>query len=105
MYSPTAYYWGRYFSQFVITLVFPMIMWVVIFFGIGVSTAPENMALFIVTLYLNFYAAMNLGYAIGGLFESEEAAKQATSLSIVFCMLTGGAFSNSGTFPPYMKVL
>lgn len=42
MYSPTAYFLGRFLSNMIIQVAYPMIMILILFWNIGIVTTKEN---------------------------------------------------------------
>jgi ABC-type multidrug transport system permease subunit len=42
MYSPTAYFLGRFLSNLILQIFYPMIMIFVLFWGVGMETSWEN---------------------------------------------------------------
>lgn len=56
MYSPTAYFLGRYLSTLVIQLLYPLIMLTLLFWLIGIDTSFENLLWMICYGVLSNYA-------------------------------------------------
>jgi len=46
MYSPSAYFLGRYFSNILVQILYPMIMIIMLFWFIGIDTSSKNFLLF-----------------------------------------------------------
>jgi hypothetical protein len=42
MYSPTAYFLGRFLSNMIIQIFYPMIMILILFWNIGIDTSRDN---------------------------------------------------------------
>lgn len=42
MYSPTAYFLGRFLSNMIIQIFYPMIMILILFWNVGIDTSTDN---------------------------------------------------------------
>eukprot|EP00355_Strombidium_rassoulzadegani_P000908 CAMPEP_0168615028 /NCGR_PEP_ID=MMETSP0449_2-20121227/4289_1 /TAXON_ID=1082188 /ORGANISM="Strombidium rassoulzadegani, Strain ras09" /LENGTH=148 /DNA_ID=CAMNT_0008655747 /DNA_START=672 /DNA_END=1118 /DNA_ORIENTATION=+ len=103
MYTPTTYFWGRFCSNVLIQLFYPISAILVVFWGLSIDTSFENIALFVA-----YAVAMNIGMCAQGYFcgvvsDSEQIAQQTNTFIILLSMLTSGGLGNANAFPSYIK--
>jgi len=102
MYSSTVYFWGRFLSNAILQLFYPITSILFVFYGLDIDQSFSNLMMFI------FYAvALNLsmvaqGYFCGVLSDSEEVSKQVNTFIILLSMLTSGGLGNADAFPAYI---
>ena len=97
MYSPTAYFLGRYLSTLVIQLLYPLIMLTLLFWMIGIDTSFDNLLWMVCYGVLSNYAFCGQGYFMGILVLNEDAVKVVNFLVIMFWMTSNGVLANLQT--------
>ena len=105
MYTPTVYYWGRVLSSLMIQVCYPILLTLVIFFGLGAEMTFENFFLFLLMSIASNLVGCALAYMCGVCFNDlQSAMRTADFLMNLFACLSGG-FANAGTLPPFIKGL
>ena len=105
MYTPTPYLFGRMFSHVLLQIFSPILMSLILYFGLGADNTFENfMAFVLVALEVNLIGCF-VGYFCGVAFKSSDAARQTgTLLMIIFHLLSGG-LSNPAAVNPFINGL
>ena len=75
MYTPTAYFMGRYLSNLMLQTLYPIIMIVVMFWGVGIDTSLTNFSWMMIYGIISNYAFCSQGYFVGIAFDDEDACK------------------------------
>mmetsp|Transcript_416 Transcript_416/g.834 ORF Transcript_416/g.834 Transcript_416/m.834 type:complete len:133 (+) Transcript_416:1676-2074(+) len=94
MYTPTAYFLGRFISNMLIQLVYPLIMVLLVFWGLGIDTSQKNFWEIILFSFLGNFVFCAQGYTIGTLVDDEDACKIVNLLIVMVLLGTGGAIAN-----------
>ena len=75
MYTPTTYFWGRYLSNIILQIFYPLTTVIICFYGLSIDTSFENLGYFtLYALILNFTMCAQ-GYFCGCLSDNEEVSK------------------------------
>ena len=103
MYTPTTYYFGRFFSHMILQLFYPVSFVCIIFWGLEIDQSLENWLMFVL-----FAGVMNLtmnaqGYFCGVMTTDEQLAQQINTFMILLFMLTSGGLGNVDSFPSFIK--
>lgn len=100
MYTPTPYLFGRMFSHVMLQIFSPILMTIILFFGLGTAESTKVEAFFgfmICALEVNLIGCF-IGYFCGVAFKNSDAARQAGTLfMIVFHLLSGGLSNMAAT--------
>jgi hypothetical protein len=105
MYSPTAYFLGRFTSTLVIQLLFPLIMILLLFWFIGCDTSQENFWWMMAYGILSNFAFCGQGYFMGIIVMDEDAVKVCNLLVILLWMISNGVLANLESANWFIKVL
>lgn len=105
MYTPGSYFFGRFFSHLILQLYAPVLMSVIIFFCLGVGYEFTMFLEFLITCVEINLVGCTLGYMFGVAFNLDEAARQLSSLAIIFFHVVSGAFATVASFPGFIRIL
>ena len=97
MYTPSAYFLGRFFSHIILQVLSPIIMISILFWKIGIVTDQDNWLLFMAYGCLGNIIYVGQGYFIGIVFNEEATAKLVNLLVIMVMFCTNGVLCNTGT--------
>jgi ABC-2 type transporter len=100
MYTPTAYFWGRSLSGLLIQMCSPLIMTVIVFFGIGAPITAANLFNFLLTCIQIVLVGCSIGYMCGLLFDDDNAARGICMFITLIFMLVSGGLNNAANYPP-----
>lgn len=103
MYTPAAYYWGRFLSALILQLAYPLIFVLCVFFGLGIDESLANfLDMFFVACLLTFTMSAQ-GWFCGSLSDNEQVAQQTNTFIILIFMLTSGGLGSAASFPAFIK--
>ena len=105
MYTPTTYFLGRFLSNFILQLFYPVSFVLVVFWGLSIDTSFNNFIIFVFYAGLLNFVNVAQGYFCGVLSDNEEAAKQINTFAILLFMLTSGGLGNVDSFPTFIKYI
>lgn len=95
MYSVSAYFWAKIFSEFPSSLLTPTIFGGIIYYLIGFSQAEwYKFPLFLVILFLIYNASSGYALILGTIFSDKQLAVTLTPVLIIPFMLFAGFFVN-----------
>ena len=97
MYSPSAYFLGRFFSNVVISLLYPLVLITVMYPFIGIDTGIENILWLYAFGCLSNVVFCGQGYFIGIWIDNEDGCKTVNSLVAMCWMAANGVLSNLTT--------
>ena len=97
MYSPTAYFLGRFLSNIILQVMSPMIMISILFWNIGIETDKDNLLLFLAYGVIANCIFCGQGYFIGIVVSEESSAKLTNLLVIMVMFCANGVLCNTGT--------
>lgn len=105
MYSPTAYFLGRFISNMIVQIAYPTIMILIIFWNVGIDTSNQNLEwLFAFGLLGNFiYCAQ--GYFIGIVVNDPAAAKLTNLMVIMVMFTTNGVLCNMDSASAFISFI
>lgn len=75
MYSPSAYFFGRFLSNTLIQLYYPITMILVLFPGIGIDTSFQNVSMLMLYAIMLNMTMIAQGYFFGVLYDNVSVAK------------------------------
>lgn len=105
MYTTTTYFFGRFTSNTVLQLFYPISTVLVIFWGLSISTTLENLLMFIAYAVVLNLVMVAQGYFCGCLTDTDQVAQQFNTFLMLFFMLTSGGLANAGSFPAFINYL
>lgn len=103
MYTPTTYFLARYSSHMVLQVFYPLILLVVLFWGLSIDTSFHNFAMFFLDVVGLNFVMCSQGYFCGVLTDNENGAQQINTFAILLFMLTSGGLGNLATFPTFIE--
>lgn len=98
MYSSTAYFWARSLSGILVQLCQPIILSVIVFFGVGCS-ASEFPNFLLSTAQLTLVGCA-IGYMAGVLFDDDNVARGICMFLALIFMLVSGGLNSAANYPP-----
>lgn len=103
MYSVSAYFWAKIFSEFPSSLLTPTIFGGIIYYLIGFSQAEwYKFPLFLVILFLIYNASSGYALILGTIFSDKQLAVTLTPVLIIPFMLFAGFFVNQDNIPKFL---
>lgn len=105
MYSSSAYFLGRFWSNTILQLFYPISTVLVIFAGLKIDESFDNILLFILYAVILNLVMVAQGYFCGVCTDNDQAANQINTFLMLFFMLTSGGLANAGSFPSYIMAL
>ncbi len=100
MYSTPTYYLARLTSNLVLFAMYPVILWLLIYWSVGMSPDFSSTILTLVVLILAQFNGVALGFFCGSLLNIDYFARIFSQLMLNILMILGGSFINSASFPP-----
>lgn len=97
MYSPSAYFLGRYTSNLLLQTMYPIIMVVTIFWGIGINTSFENFRWMMAYGVISNYVFCSQGYFVGIAVDSEDGCKVVNMFIVLLFSTCNGVLANLKT--------
>lgn len=99
MYSPSAYFLGRFISNCLFQIIHPTIATLVMFFHLGIEDSWDNFFIFLSISYLSNFVFAGLGYFIGICVTNHYTALACYAFSLVFFLCTNGTLTNLNAPP------
>lgn len=104
MYTPTAYYLGRFLSNLILQFAYPVIMVLSVFWLTGIDTEWENFLFFMSFGLLGNFVFCGQGFFMGIAFD-EGTVWTINTFSVLFFTLGNGAFANLDSATWFVKFL
>ena len=105
MYTPTAYYLGRYLSNIIIQLLYPMIMILVLYWNLDIEETRDNFLWFCAYGILSNFIFCGQGYFLGIMVLDESAVKIVNFLVIMIWISCNGVLCNLNSANWFIKGL
>ena len=105
MYTPSTYYFGKFFSHMILQLAYPFTFVLCVFWGLSISEKVTNFFMFVIYAGLLNLTMNAQGYFCGCMSDDEETAKQINTFMILLMMLTSGGLGNVKAFPDWITGL
>ena len=105
MYTPTTYFLGRFASNLLISLFYPVIMILFIFWGIGIEASTDNFLLLMSFGILSNMVFCGQGYFMGIWIADEISVKTMNMFFVMFWLTTNGVVCNLRTANWFIKGL
>jgi ABC-type multidrug transport system permease subunit len=103
MYGLTPYFITKNVIELPVSLVQPLIMLAISYWGIGLNEPKEHFLKYYIILMLLSQVATGFGYVCSSSFSSPDSAIVASNLITLPTMLFGGLFVNLSTIPVYIR--
>lgn len=97
MYSPSAYFLGRFLSNVIISLLYPLVLITMIYPFMGIETSLHNIAWFYCFGCVSNVVFCGQGYFLGIWIDDEINVKTVNSLFAMCWMAANGVLSNLTT--------
>lgn len=97
MYSPSAYFLGRYTSNVIMQIFYPMVMILILFWGVSINTSFDNFMWLTTFGLIGNFLFCGQGYFVGSVIEDETGAKLCNLLIIMVMFSTNGILCNTGS--------
>ena len=94
MYSPTAYFLGRFASNMIIQIAYPLIMIFILFWNLGIDTSQDNLLWLLAFGLMGNFIYCGQGYFIGIVVSDPASAKLANLMVIMVMFCTNGVLCN-----------
>eukprot|EP00347_Sterkiella_histriomuscorum_P018132 403346668 len=105
MYTPTIYFFARVFSGMLLQIFYPILMTLIVYWGLKIDESAENFFLFFsLSIQINLVGCA-MGYFCGVMFDDDNSARSLSTFMMLFFMLTSGALNNAGTYIPVIDQL
>lgn len=106
MYGPSIYFYGRFVSNVLLGLFYPLVLITVIFWGLKLEDSSfVNYLRFLLYAVQHNLIGNAIGYFSGILTDDDNSARNINTFLLLFFMLTSGALANVASFPVYIKYL
>lgn len=103
MYSVSAYFWAKIFSEFPTSLLTPTLFGAIVYYAIGFSTVYwYKFPLFLTILFLIYNASAGYALILGTIFADKQLAVTLTPVLIIPFMLFAGFFVNQNNIPTFL---
>lgn len=103
MYSPTAYFLGRFLSNMILQFFYPLITIFVLFWGIGIDTSALNFGWMMGFGVLSNVVFCGQGYFLGIAVDDEDRVKLVNMFVILIFSTCNGILANLETVNPLIK--
>ena len=100
MYTPTTYFFGRILSGILLQMVYPVLLILIIYFGLKINNSPENFFLWFSLCIQQNLVGCALGYLCGVMFDNDNTARSFGQFWLLLFFLTAGVLNNAGTYIP-----
>lgn len=100
MYSPTAYFFARTISGILVQLISPIIMTIIVFFGLGAPITFDTTLNFLTASMQLTIIGCAIGYMCGLMFDDDNAARGICMFFTLIFMLVSGGLNNAASYPP-----
>ncbi|CDW81306.1 abc transporter family protein [Stylonychia lemnae] len=105
MYTPTIYFFGRITSGMIIQIYYPIMLNLILYFGLGINISAKNFFLWLsLAIQINLIGCA-MGYFCGVLFDNDTQARSLSTFLMLFFMLVAGGLNNSTTYIPFIQQL
>lgn len=105
MYTPTSYFMGRFVSNLLLQIVFPIMMFMILYLGLGVQESFDNFCLMVIIAILTNFVFIGQGYLFGLAFSNEDAVKSWNVLAILMISGSNGLTVNTKNANWFVKFL
>lgn len=105
LYTPTVYYWGRVMSSLLVQVCYPILLSLVVFFGLGAENSLENYLMFLLMCVASNLVGCALAYMCGVCFNDVISAMRIADFLMSLYMCLSGGYANAGTLHPFVKGL
>lgn len=105
MYTPTVYFFGRILSGITLQMAYPVILVLIVYFGLGIDNSAGNFFLWFSLALQQNLVGCGLGYFCGVVFDNDTSARAVGQFSMLLFMLTSGALNNASTYIPFIDQL
>lgn len=105
MYVPSAYYIGRFVSNILIQMFYPIIMITTIFLGLGIDHNIENYSMMMLIAFLGNFVFCGQGYFMGTVISDENQAKSLNMLLVLILFPTSGVMVNLDQANIFVKAI
>ena len=105
MYTPTAYYLGRFTSQLVVSILNPIIMIGILYSNLGISTDWENIGWLLAYGIISNFVFTAQGYCIGCLILDDTKPLMVNALFVMLFVTTNGVLCNLTTASWFIRTL
>lgn len=105
MYSPTAYFFARTISGIIVQVCSPIIMTLIVFFGLGCPITFANFFNFLTISVQLTVIGCAIGYMCGLMFDDDNAARGVCMFLTLIFMLVSGGLNNAANYPPVIDQL
>ncbi len=100
MYTPTAYFFARTLSGIMIQVCAPILMSLIIFFGLGLPITAYNFFNFLTNTVQVALVGCAIGYFCGLIFDDDNAARGFSMFMTLIFMLVSGSLNIAKIYPP-----
>lgn len=105
MYSPSAYYLGRFISNMLLQIAYPVIMIFCTFFFLGIDTSYENLGMFLAYGLVSNFVFCGQGFCLGILVPDEDAVKIVNILIVMVLIAVCGTVCSLDTASWFIRGL
>jgi len=105
MYSPTAYYLGRFISNLIVQILYPLIMILILFWLIDIDTSLNNFLWFMAFGLLSNFVFCGQGFFLGIMVLDESSVKIINVLFVMVFLASNGVLCNLTTANWFIKGL
>jgi ATP-binding cassette subfamily G (WHITE) protein 1 len=106
MYTVSAYFWSKIFSELPMSVLMPTLQAVIVYFALGLNTEVwYKFLVFMTTSILCYNAFTGFGYILGTSISNKQVAVILTPVLIVPTMLFAGFFVNQDNIPIFLRPL
>jgi ATP-binding cassette subfamily G (WHITE) protein 1 len=106
MYTVSAYFWAKIFSELPMSMLMPTLQAVVVYFALGLNMEEwYKFPIFLTTSILCYNAFTGFGYILGTSIHNKQVSVILTPVLIVPTMLFAGFFVNQENIPNFLLPL
>ena len=105
MYYPSSYYFGRFISQLLLQMFYPVLMVIIFVYSLDINTSTENVGRFFLVAILLNCSQTGMGWACGSISGNFMVANSINLILTLLFMLTSGSLGNAANFPPWINWL
>ena len=102
MYSTFTYFLSRNIVELPTSIIFPLIMTLIMYWFVGLSSTPEQFFLFYFIAYLITLNGISLGLMLGSMILDEKSVSTVTPIVILPFILFSGFFKNTGSLSSWI---
>jgi ABC-2 type transporter len=100
MYSPSAYFFARTLSGMLVQVIAPILMTIIVFFGLGVPITFDGIVHFMGSSIQLALVGCAIGYWCGLMFDDDNIARGICMMFTLIFMLVSGGLNNAADYPP-----